>query len=96
MCALTSCSQLQYFAGVGCDEGGGCNEVVMEVAMEVVMIKGDQDKTLFITYYTLLHILFFSYNCTADECTGISHKVPANRNALDNNAIIWVARYTIV
>ena len=31
-----------YFAGVGCDEGGGCNEVVMEVAMEVVMIKGDK------------------------------------------------------
>ena len=33
-----------YFAGVGCDEGGNCNEVVMEVAMEVVMIK--RDKTL--------------------------------------------------
>ena len=49
----------RYFAGVGCDEGGGCNEVVMEVAMEVVMIKGDKDKTLFITYYTLLHTLFF-------------------------------------
>ena len=48
-----------YFAGVGCDEGGGCNEVVMEVAMEVVIIKGDKDKTLFITYYTLLHTLFF-------------------------------------
>ena len=27
-----------YFAGVGCDEVGGCNEVVMEV----VMIKGDK------------------------------------------------------
>ena len=54
MCVLTSCSQLfcRY-------EGGGCNEVVMEVAMEVVMIKGDKDKTLFITYYTLLHTLFF-------------------------------------
>ena len=47
MCALTS-----YFTGVGCDEGGDCNEVVMEVAMDVVMIKGDKfkDKTLFITY----------------------------------------------
>ena len=45
MCALTN-----YFASVGCDEGGGCNEVVMKVVMDVVMIKGDKDKTLFITY----------------------------------------------
>ena len=45
MCALTS-----NFAGVGCDEGGSYNEVVMEVAMDVVMIKGDKDKTLIITY----------------------------------------------
>ena len=44
-----------YFAGVGCNEGGGCNEVMMEA----VMIKGDKDKTLFITYYTLIHTLFF-------------------------------------
>ena len=39
-----------YFAGIGCGEDGGCNEVVMEVAMDVVMIKVDKDKTLFITY----------------------------------------------
>ena len=58
MCALTS-----YFAGVGCDEGGGCNEVVMEVAMDVVMIKGDKDKTLFITYIldTITYIILISY-----------------------------------
>ena len=45
-----------YFAGaaIGCDEGGGCNEAAMEVAMEVVMIKGDKDKTLFINE-TLLY-----------------------------------------
>ena len=61
MCVFTSYSQLfcTLRVGVGCDEGGGCNEVVMEVAMEVLMIKGDKDKTLFITYYTLLHTLFF-------------------------------------
>ena len=55
MCALTS-----YFAGVGCDEGGDCNEVVMEVAMDVVVIKGDKDKTLFITHilHTIIHTLF--------------------------------------
>ena len=67
MCGLTSCS---YFAGaaIGCDEGGGCNEAVMEVAMEVVMIKGDKDKTLFINE-TLLYTLFFvSYVHTADGC----------------------------
>ena len=46
-----------YFASIGCDEGGGCSEVVMEVAMEVVMIKGDKDKTLFINE-TLLYTLF--------------------------------------
>ena len=56
-----------YFAGLGCDEGGGCNEVVMEV----VMIKGDKDKTLFIMY--ILHIItyiIFYFICTADGCIG--------------------------
>ena len=40
MCGLTSCI-LCYFVGaaIGCDEGSGCNEAAMEVAMEVVMIK---------------------------------------------------------
>ena len=56
-----------YFAGVGCDEGGGCNEAVMEVAVEVVMIKGDKDKTLFINE-TLLYTFFVSYVHTADGC----------------------------
>jgi len=59
-----------YFAGAAssCDEGGGCNEAAMEVAMEVVMIKGDKDKTLFINE-TLLYTLFFvSYVHTADGC----------------------------
>ena len=31
-----------YFAGVGCNEGGGCNEAVMGVAIEVMMIKGNK------------------------------------------------------
>ena len=44
--AIASC-----FAGVGCDEGGGCNEVVMEVAMEVA---GDEDKTLFISRFMIV------------------------------------------
>ena len=57
-----------YFADVGCDEGGGHNESVMEVAVKVVMIKGDKDKTLFINE-TLLYTLFFvSYVHTADGC----------------------------
>ena len=57
-------------AGLGCDEGGGCNEVVMEVAMDVVMIKGDKDKTLFIMYilHTITYIIYFI--CTADGCIG--------------------------
>ena len=69
-----------YYSGaaIGCDEGGGCNDAVMEVAMEVMMIKGDKDKTLFINE-TLLYTLFFVlYVHTAD----VSHKAPANRNAL--------------
>ena len=52
--------KIHYFAdaAIGCDEGGGWNEAAMEVAMEVVMIKGDKDKTLFI-HETLLYTLFF-------------------------------------
>ena len=72
MCVFTSYSQLfcTLRVGVGCDEGGGCNEVVMEVAMEVVMIKGDKDKTLFIRYYKPLHsYIIFYFICTADGCT---------------------------
>ena len=70
MCALTS-----YFAGVGCDEDGGCNEVVMEVAMEVAMdvVMSKEIKIkhyLLHTYYTLLYIRYFYFICTADGWMG--------------------------
>ena len=46
------------------ESNGGCNEVVMEVAMEVVIIEGDENKILFIIHITHYYIIIFFISCT--------------------------------